>query len=700
MQVMLYTVRSRTGWHMGLTLNGRVDIKYWMEEWRGGTPLGEKLVMLNQLLPLPIALRASQKFEAHSDMDSWGEEEWGRYFDGFLIMAYTIDLGYQEQTTKRIDVRIFGRRQVNEIAGRYADNSYVREIATAYETNTQRMMPRYDRLVTGFAGIITLSERLCELLEGRSLFESEILSLLESYGEKMDRGTLHAALQWGVLHGKLALTNGIAWGEGGSTWIRFGQRTLRLVGKSFHALKFRLPILHDPKLNDDVSHTTEPYCRRCGGRGEKLQESVCESCGSKKCLTCTECLNLGRSRSCALLVIGLTTSDPVQAQAHKSYGPSWNEGKDASDESDLDELMNPYHLAPAQRDASMKALKYLEGRRVGGTAGKGEFLLWAVTGAGKTEMMFPLVGYALAARKRVCIATPRRDVVLELKPRIERAFANAKVATLYGGSAERWVKAEITLATTHQLLRFAHAFELVVVDELDAYPYHNNPMLQRAAQQALKPGGTFVFLSATPPAPMQRAVRRGQLAQAIVPVRYHRHPLPVPERMAMPGVARCIARGHLPRCVTAALRQAVARGAQVFVFVARIRHVEGMVRLLRAVLAEQPVAGTSAADAERTEKVLRFRQGDIRVLVTTTILERGVTVPRSDVFILDADDKLFDTSSLVQMAGRAGRSKDDPHGRVVFAAPQWTSAQRGAVRQIRRMNRLAKRGGYLLDGAS
>ncbi|MDZ7543881.1 DNA/RNA helicase, partial [Clostridium perfringens] len=130
-------------------------------------------------------------------------------------------------------------------------------------------------------------------------------------------------------------------------------------------------------------------------------------------------------------------------------------------------------------------------------------------------------------------------------------------------------------------------------------------------------------------------------------VRYHRHPLPVPERMAMPGVARCIARGHLPRRVTAALRQAVARGAQVFVFVARIRHVEGMVRLRRAVLEQQPVAGTSAADAERTEKVLRFRQGDIRVLVTTTILERGVTVPRSDVFILDADDKLFDTSSLV-----------------------------------------------------
>jgi competence protein ComFA len=48
------------------------------------------------------------------------------------------------------------------------------------------------------------------------------------------------------------------------------------------------------------------------------------------------------------------------------------------------------------------------------------------------------------------------------------------------------------------------------------------------------------------------------------------------------------------------------------------------------------------------------------------------------------------------MAGRAGRSKDDPHGNVVFAAVAHTNEQARAIAQIRLMNRLAKRKGYLI----
>jgi late competence protein required for DNA uptake (superfamily II DNA/RNA helicase) len=83
------------------------------------------------------------------------------------------------------------------------------------------------------------------------------------------------------------------------------------------------------------------------------------------------------------------------------------------------------------------------------------------------------------------------------------------------------------------------------------------------------------------------------------------------------------------------------------------------------------------------------------VLVTTTILERGVTIPKSDVYILDANNPLFDEASLVQMAGRAGRSGADPAGFVFYGAPTWTNAQRNSIRQIRRMNAIARRKGYL-----
>lgn len=326
------------------------------------------------------------------------------------------------------------------------------------------------------------------------------------------------------------------------------------------------------------------------------------------------------------------------------------------------------------------------------------FLLWAVTGAGKTEMLFPLIESVRSRGGRVAVATPRRDVVLELAPRLRRAFPDEEIAALYGGSEERWRSGGLVLATTHQLLRFAHAFDLVVIDELDAFPFHGDPMLAYAAEAARAPGGRTVYLSATPPPELQRLVRAGRVACAKVPVRYHRHPLPVPELLRIPKTADFVRAGKLPPSLLRRWRTSLARGAQVFVFVPKIALAEPLAALLRRAFKNVPVGATSSRDEDRAGKVLSFRSAELRMLVTTTILERGVTVPRSDVYVLDADSGLFDEASLVQMAGRAGRSADDPAGAVVFAASQKTRAQSGARRQIRRMNRLARP--YLLPEAA
>lgn len=61
-----------------------------------------------------------------------------------------------------------------------------------------------------------------------------------------------------------------------------------------------------------------------------------------------------------------------------------------------------------------------------------------------------------------------------------------------------------------------------------------------------------------------------------------------------------------------------------------------------------------------------MRDGDFQYLVTTTILERGVTFAGLNVLVLGADDELFNSASLVQIAGRVGRSTQCPDGDVVF----------------------------------
>ncbi|WP_253735943.1 helicase-related protein [Paenibacillus sp. FJAT-26967] len=409
---------------------------------------------------------------------------------------------------------------------------------------------------------------------------------------------------------------------------------------------------------------------------------------------------MGRMRFCTLLVQG--SRNPTAAVLANDFDRrDLLEGESTKEE--FERFLKPWGLSSAQMAASLEALSFLCTTAPGAAAIQQprqepapSFLIWAVTGAGKTEMIFPLLQYELAHRRKLAIATPRRDVVLELQPRLMRAFEGCRIVTLYGGGSQTWESGDITIATTHQLMRFAHAFDCVIIDEIDAFPYLNSAALEFAARKALAPGGRYVLLSATPPRALQREAAAGRLPHVTVPVRYHRQPLPVPQRLSVPPLRKILRSGVLPQALHTRLRGSLERGAQLFVFVPQIKLVDPLVQLLETFWPDKRIAGTSSKDSERSGKVTDFRGKNTDILVTTTILERGVTVPKTDVFILDADSSLFNEAALVQMAGRAGRSKDDPKGRVYLAAPEKTSSQARAVKQIQRMNSIARRRGYLL----
>ncbi|MFC5653084.1 DEAD/DEAH box helicase [Paenibacillus solisilvae] len=562
--------------------------------------------------------------------------------------------------------------------------------------------------------------RAAALLQGRALLSSEALALLGAAGAASPAGAAPAAwsaaaraLQLAALLGQLRLGGAVA---------PQPQPGLLRWRQALGAVP-RPPLLR---------------CQRCGSGTARMRRTPCAACG-RACAYCEACLNMGRSRECGLLIHGMpyALGVPVPPGASSAFDLTADR---------LAARLDPWKLSPAQSAAAAAALTFIETPPPAAMAAAAltyieapsaasltcietpppaamaartrpwrrlfqarnnhartsqrhnrHFLLWAVTGAGKTEMIFPLIESCILRGGRALLATPRRDVVLELDPRIRRAFPQTSVVTLYGGSEQRWEQGEITLATTHQLFRFRHGFDLVIIDELDAYPYHNDPMLHYAAEHAGKPGAAAIFLSATPPADMRRAVKRKRLAHVRVPVRFHRHPLPVPVQLVIPPVRQLLHKRMLPRRLVHKLQASINRGAQIFVFVQHIRDVEPLVHRFRRLFPGIIIEGTSSKDEERSGKVLRFRDRGIRMLVTTTILERGVTIAKSDVFILDADGKLFDDASLVQMAGRAGRSMDDPAGAVYFCASARNRSQQSAIKQIRGMNRIAAREGYLLQ---
>lgn len=427
-------------------------------------------------------------------------------------------------------------------------------------------------------------------------------------------------------------------------------------------------------------------CRRCGS-DEHLRWSDCDACG-EKCPYCENCVQMGRARYCTPLVVG-SADDLPEEQTKPLLLGSRQQPDTPEEQADIDRWKSV--LSPAQWRAAASALDFLRrGEKTGSrTDIPGSFLLWAVTGAGKTEMLFPLIAYALKLGKSLLIATPRKDVVLELLPRVQSAFPACTVSAQFGGSEQVWERGHIHLATTHQLLRFQSCFDIVVIDEIDAFPYHNNPMLQFAARKACRRHGRFLLLSATPPRSLLREVKRGKVEMAVVPVRFHGHPLPVPLRLSTPPLSKQVRSINRPlhAAIVKSVRSSLQRGGQLFVFVPKIAFLSHVEAQLMRSFSDVSIAATSSEDPQRIEKVSAFRSARIRILVTTTILERGVTIPKADVVILDADDPLFDEAALIQMAGRAGRSAADPNGRVTFFSSERTGEQARAIRRIRELNR-------------
>lgn len=114
---------------------------------------------------------------------------------------------------------------------------------------------------------------------------------------------------------------------------------------------------------------------------------------------------------------------------------------------------------------------------------KQELLVWAVCGSGKTEMLFPGIEFALNHGLRVCVATPRTDVVLELLPRLKKAFEKVEVSALYGGSEDKGSLTPLMISTAHQLMRYRDIFDVMIIDEVDAFPFSADETLRFAVDK-------------------------------------------------------------------------------------------------------------------------------------------------------------------------------------------------------------------------
>lgn len=422
----------------------------------------------------------------------------------------------------------------------------------------------------------------------------------------------------------------------------------------------------------------QPRCRRCGQKA-RVYQVTCEICQTDDCLICENCLVMGQARRCR----------PLYAIAGRSLPPLSLTAQESTPRLKFD-------LTAAQADAYREAANFARRRQ------PGQCLLWAACGAGKTEVAFGAIAVALAQGRNVLYACPRREVIRELYQRFVAAWPQVRIQALYGGSHGKYAPADLYLATTHQALRFYRCFDLVVLDEVDAYPLSGEPMLYYAVERACREKGQTLWLTATPPAEIAARARRGQAGLIYLPARHHGRPLPLPQIIREPRL-KWPAAGGLPRCLQATIETVLQQRIQLLIFVPTIELVEAVVAGLKRDWPQPApgkdwVRGCYAAHPRKEETIAAFQRSEYPVLVTTTVMERGLTIPRLAVLVLYADEeRIFSANTLVQIAGRVGRTADYPGGQVFFLARRISPPMVAACRQIKEFNRLARQRGYLKE---
>ena len=317
----------------------------------------------------------------------------------------------------------------------------------------------------------------------------------------------------------------------------------------------------------------------------------------------------------------------------------------------------------------------------------GNALVHAVTGAGKTEMMYQVVATAIKSGQAVCIATPRIDVCIELYGRMKDDFS-CPISLLHGKS-EPYFRTPLVIATTHQLLKFYQAFDLLIIDEVDAFPYVDNSMLYQAAQNAIKKGGNTLYLTATSTDELDKKVKKKEIIRYSLPRRFHGNPLVVPEIKWVPKIREKIEKGRIPYQLLQLIKKQRQTHYPLLIFVSEIELGQQFTENLKKYFPKETVGFVSSQTTDRLRMVEEFRNRAITMLVSTTILERGVTFPFVDVFVLESNHKLFTKSTLVQISGRVGRSKERPTGKLLFLSDGITREMKKAIKEIKEMNQEA-----------
>ena len=141
--------------------------------------------------------------------------------------------------------------------------------------------------------------------------------------------------------------------------------------------------------------------------------------------------------------------------------------------------------------------------------------------------------------------------------------------------------------------------------------------------------------------------------------------------------------------VKAAIEAELARGGQVFFLHNRVTTIGKVEKRLKEIVPEARIVTAHGQMDTRVlaKKMREFERGEYDILLSTTIVESGIDIPRANTILVD-QAHMFGLADLYQLRGRVGRSSKQGH--AVFLLPSAGLVDSDARE---RLNALKRHGG-------
>lgn len=320
-----------------------------------------------------------------------------------------------------------------------------------------------------------------------------------------------------------------------------------------------------------------------------------------------------------------------------------------------------YPLTKYQKEASDRCKELIKSK---------DALLHAVCGAGKTEIVVESISECLSRKQKVCYAISRREVVKELEVRFRNIFENANVVGVYGGHNQE-VVGDLIVCTVHQLFRYYQTFDLLILDEVDAFPLKNNYTLMNIALSSCR--GHVIFSTATINDFLMNVLKDRDYEEVYLGVRPSLKPIIEPKVIYGPLWINQI------KMVLILLRMK----EQCIIFLPTKSECKRYWLTFRNIL---NCTYVYSDHLNRDMNIKAFKEKKYKFIFATAVLERGVTILGVNCIVFESKVGVFDKSSMIQMVGRVGRDFNNPTGEAYIFSVKMNEEVEGCKEEIERAN--------------